>query len=464
MAERVRELIKNTGIFAIGSLSTKVMSLLMVPLYTTVLSTADYGTVDVIGTFTGLLAPVITLSVYDAVFRWALDDQADASRAFSNALVIWLTSTLFFSAVCLFLHTLNMPHIGYFWVMVVTGSLGAICSNLVRGIGYVKLFTIAGILSSVSFMSLNLVFLLQLHLGLTGYLLASAISALVSLVIVTTGAKIWRYWDAGLVHPKHMRQLLIYTMPLIPNALSWWGVASANRLVLLSFAGVAANGLYAVANKLPSLINLIYGAFLQSWQMSAVKTFDDQDSGAYYTRTFDVVMRLQLVAVMALMALTQPVLANWVAPDYFTSWQAVPGLLLTVVYTNMSAMVGATYLAAKRTKGLFLTTMYGAVISIGLSLVTVPHLGIIGASLASCLGFAAVLGIRLHETRQFVRINVAWGVVIKYHVVILLQLAIMCMIPVCAIQTICLLLLTVGIVSTDWPFYQGLIATLTNKR
>lgn len=175
-------------------------------------------------------------------------------------------------------------------------------------------------------------------------------------------------------------------------------------------------------------------------------------------------MRLQLVAVMALMALTQPVLANWVAPDYFTSWQAVPGLLLTVVYTNMSAMVGATYLAAKRTKGLLLTTIYGAVISIGLSLVTVPHLGIIGASLASCLGFAAVLGIRLHETRQFVRINVAWGVVIKYHVVILLQLAIMCMIPVCAIQTICLLLLTVGIVSTDWPFYQGLIATLTNKR
>lgn len=55
MAERVRELIKNTGIFAIGSLSTKVLSLLMVPLYTTVLSTADYGTVDVIGTFTGLL-------------------------------------------------------------------------------------------------------------------------------------------------------------------------------------------------------------------------------------------------------------------------------------------------------------------------------------------------------------------------------------------------------------------------
>ena len=125
MAERARELIRNTGIFAIGSLSTKLLSLLMVPLYTTVLSTTDYGTVDVIGTFTGLLAPLVTLSVYDAVFRWALDDANDASTAFSNALVVWASSMLIFSSICVGLAALGVAHIGYFWFMVVLGRLSS---------------------------------------------------------------------------------------------------------------------------------------------------------------------------------------------------------------------------------------------------------------------------------------------------------------------------------------------------
>lgn len=464
MAERARELIRNTGIFAIGSLSTKLLSLLMVPLYTTVLSTADYGTVDVIGTFTGLLAPLVTLSVYDAVFRWALDDANDASTAFSNALVVWASSMLIFSSICIGLAALGVAHIGYFWFMVVLGILGAICSSLVRGLGYVKLFTVAGIVSSVVFMTLNLVFLLQLELGLTGYLLASAISAAVSLLVVALGARVWQYWQVTVVQPARMQQLLVYSLPLVPNALSWWGVASANRVVLLTFAGVAANGLYAVANKLPSLINLVYGAFLQSWQMAAVKSYDDQDAGAYYTKTFDIVARLQLLMVMALLCVTQFVFATWIAPTYWQAWQAVPGLLLTVVYTNMSAMVGATYLAAKRTRGLLLTTVYGAVISIGLSVVSVPFLGIIGASLASCVGFAAVLGIRLYETRRFVGIRVTWSAMLKYHLVIGLQIGLMCLLPVGWLQGACLSLLMVGLIWSDWPYYQRLFVTLTNKR
>lgn len=464
MAERARELIRNTGIFAIGSLSTKLLSLLMVPLYTTVLSTADYGTVDVIGTFTGLLAPLVTLSVYDAVFRWALDDANDASTAFSNALVVWASSMLIFSSICVGLAALGVAHIGCFWFMVVLGSLGAICSSLVRGLGYVKLFTVAGIVSSVVFMTLNLVFLLQLELGLTGYLLASAISAAVSVLVVALGAQVWQYWQVTVVRPARMQQLLVYSLPLVPNALSWWGVASANRVVLLTFAGVAANGLYAVANKLPSLINLVYGAFLQSWQMAAVKSYDDQDAGAYYTKTFDIVARLQLLMVMALLCVTQFVFATWIAPTYWQAWQAVPGLLLTVVYTNMSAMVGATYLAAKRTRGLFLTTVYGAVISIGLSVVSVPFLGIIGASLASCVGFAAVLGIRLYETRRFVGIRVTWSAMLKYYLVIGLQIGLMCLLPVGWLQGACLSLLMVGLIWSDWPYYQRLFVTLTNKR
>lgn len=464
MEKRERRLLSNTIIFAIGPVATKILSFAMVPFYTNMLSRANYGTLDVISTATAALAPVVSLSIFDAVFRWTVDGKSNPKAVFSTGLMVWLAGIMAMTLIATPFLLAGTQYLPLVLLNFTLGSFMSIMHALIRGLGYVKLFTVNSILNTLVFMSLAILFLFGWNLGVTGYMLAGVGSSVVSILLMGGYTQVWQYWQWRAVNRELMNKMLQYTLPLIPNALSWWGIASANRLIILSFAGVAANGLYAVANKLPSLINLGYNAFLQSWQISAVQSYDDEDVSAYYSRTFNTVLKLQLAMVMVILIGTQLAFKLFIAPAYFAAWTAVPWLLLTVVYTNMSAFVGTTYLAAKKTKGLFLTTVYGALTSVLTSVGLVPFLGINGASLGGMLGFLVVLVLRLYETRQYVGIQPDYLVLTKYHLAILLQVALMFILPVGFYQVSCLTLITFGMIWTDWPFFNQALKVVIAKR
>ena len=78
--EREKALIKNTGILALGSLSSKIFSFFLLPLYTTALSTADYGTIDVLQTVTMLVVPFASLQLSSAVFRFIIEADNEKKR------------------------------------------------------------------------------------------------------------------------------------------------------------------------------------------------------------------------------------------------------------------------------------------------------------------------------------------------------------------------------------------------
>lgn len=122
------------------------------------------------------------------------------------------------------------------------------------------------------------------------------------------------------------------------------------------------------------------------------------------------------------------------------------------------------YLAAKKTKGLFLTTVYGALTSVLTSVALVPFMGINGASLGGMFGFLVVLGLRLYETRQYVGIQPDYLVLTKYHLAILLQVALMFILPVGFYQVSCLALITFGMIWTDWPFFNQALKVVIAKR
>ena len=70
---KYKYLIKNIGLLTLSSFATKLLSFLLVPLYTSILSTTDYGTYDIFNTTVGVLLPILTLNIQDAVIRFALD-------------------------------------------------------------------------------------------------------------------------------------------------------------------------------------------------------------------------------------------------------------------------------------------------------------------------------------------------------------------------------------------------------
>ena len=93
MEERERKkygaLIKDTIIFALGSIGSKFMLFILVPLYTNCLSPDEYGTADLIFTISQLIIPILTLTIYDAVLRFGLSKDENPSNVLFCALIIW---------------------------------------------------------------------------------------------------------------------------------------------------------------------------------------------------------------------------------------------------------------------------------------------------------------------------------------------------------------------------------------
>ncbi len=100
--DRKYELVKNTAIITIGKLCTQFISFLLLPLYTAVLSTEEYGTVDLFTTYINLLLPLGFFQIEQSLFRFIVDvreDECGQDEVFSTV----CTFTLFQSVVIIVL-------------------------------------------------------------------------------------------------------------------------------------------------------------------------------------------------------------------------------------------------------------------------------------------------------------------------------------------------------------------------
>lgn len=422
---RYKKLLGNSAIFAIGSLGSKLISFILVPLYTYILTKSEFGTVDLITTSVNLILPIITLSAFDAVFRFVLDKNENEDKVLVNGLLISLQGALIgllIIPILTFLHV-SMPI--YIYGMLISGAFLSLFLNFARAINKVKIFAIAGILGTVIIAASNILFLVVLHKGVQGYLLSIIISNTVVIVYLMSMIGIAHRIKIKYVDKKLVISMITYSIPLIPNAFSWWINSSADRYFILAFIGASANGIYAVASKIPSLLNLINQIFFQSWQMSAVEEYNSKDASIFYSKTFNYFMDFQFLGSAGLLLVLKPLMTVIVSPTYYIAWRYIPFLVLAVVYSSLSGFLGTTYTAAKRTSGIFLTTLIGAISNLLFGFVFVHWFGLQGASFAGALSFSIVLIVRLYDTRKFMPINVNKRRALLNHIVVLFMIAVL---------------------------------------
>lgn len=408
--ERTKKLLSNSIIFTLGNIGSKLIAFLMVPLYTYTLSSAEFGQVDVLITTVNLLLPIATLSIFDAVFRFSMDRNTDSTAILTSGLIVTVALALVGVLFYPILAFLNISHTLYFVLILVTTALFTLIQNFSRAIGKSKLYATSGIVNGFMFASLNIIFLVILKIGIIGYLLAYLLSLISATIYVSLMLKIWRYLRWSAFSFKIVRQMLRYSIPLIPNSLAWWFTNDASRFFILAYVGVAGNGIFAVANKIPSLLNTIFNIFTQAWQISAVEEYDSTDSSSYYSATFNTLQSFLFLVIGGILVVIKPILQFVISSNFPNVWKFVPILLFSAVFANLSAFLGTVFLAAKKTSGLFTTTVFGMVINLILSWVLTPYLGINGTSLASAIGFSIVMFIRLKSIDKYIHVQVDWGI------------------------------------------------------
>ena len=423
---KARKLIKNTLILSIGNLGSKFAAIILVPLYTHFLSQSEFGIADVLTTTITVLTPIFAVSIADAVFRFTLDPKSERSEVFTNGVIVTIigvfVSALLIPAVSFFV---GQQFASFLMISVSISIVNSLLSNFMKVVDKVLIFTLSGIVNAICLLVTNLIFLVKFHLGLEGYLISAIISGVAGIVFIIIFGKISCFFKIKYFSIVKIREMMRYSFPLIPNAMSWWLTNDANRIIILAFVGPAANGLYAVANKIPAIFSMFFSIFAQAWQISAVEEFDAEDRSEFYSIVLQRMIEFSMIFNATILLFLKDIVKCFVSTNFYNSWQLVPFLLLTVMYSNVSSFVGTTYIAAKKTTMITVTTFLGMGINILLGLVLVRVFGLQGVIMAGAIGFFVIAVIRILNTRNLVSFKINYILLVCDHIVLGLMIIVL---------------------------------------
>ncbi|WP_057829323.1 lipopolysaccharide biosynthesis protein [Liquorilactobacillus cacaonum] len=417
---KYKKLVKNSFIFALGNFGSKVLQFALVPLYSYTLSTAQFGHVDLVTTVISLLLPLICFDIYDAVFRFSLDsDRKKAKDVFKTGFIFVMLVTVSMLLI-LFIFFTQISNYYIVIILLIVTMWYSLISNYVRAIGLVKIFVIAGIIDTFSVAILNIFLLLILRKGVNGYFLSIIGGFVISLIYLLFSGKLFLEYKEGTYSNKYLKNMLVYSIPLIPNSLTWWLNSSSDRYFILLFIGVGANGLYAMASKIPTVVNMFANIFFQSWQMSVVEEYEKSGNKEFITNIFNLFLTILFLCSIGILAIIKPIFGNFIDPTYYQAWTVIPFILLSVIYSSIASFLGTIYTASKRTFPVFVTTLIGAIVNIIASIIFIKILGINGAALANIISFFVVLLIRYRDIYKRGKIGVNYFELIANHVVFLI--------------------------------------------
>jgi O-antigen/teichoic acid export membrane protein len=405
---------KNTIIFALGTFGSKAISFFMLPVFTRVLTQADYGKIDIITTSISLLLPLVTLNIVEAVFRFTLDKGTveQKQEVFSSALVVgtagFLCLLLF---IPVFVHfsvsgSLLLAFLALFFIDIVHG----ITKVLIRAEQRLRLFAISDIIHTAVFASMGILLVAFLRLGVIGYLLSQIIAVTVSTGVLFIFGKVRGYVKPALVSKSAISKLAKYSLPLVPNTLGWWIINASDRYLLTLFIGFEAAGVYAVAHRFPLLITIFSAIFYQAWQISSIEQFSEStvERDKFYSNVFRFLYSFMFLLLILLSIFVVPLINLLVGESFSDAVNYVPILLVGVVFQSFSSFFGVGYLASKKTKGALTTTLWASAINLILNIILIPLIGIQAASISTAVAFVTMWILRVFQTRRYFVIGIDW--------------------------------------------------------
>lgn len=412
MANREKALAKNTLIISFGTFLPKMSSIITLPILTAYLTTAEYGTYDLITTLVSLFLPIVTLQIQSAAFRFLIDcrkDEQEIKRVITNIFVFIIPVSIVSLIILYFVLASLSTEIKvliclYFFFDILTLT----AQQIVRGLANNKLYSISAIVQSFVNMFFVVLMVAIGKRGLEGVLFSIIIATFISLLLLIGVGKIKKYVDFKFISRAVLKELLNYSWPMIPNSLSSWVLRISDRMVITAFLGIEANAIYAVANKIPSLFSTVQSTFVFAWQENASIVSKDKDADTYYSNMFDSIFCI-LVGIMALLIGSTPILFFLlIRGSYADAYYQMPILFLGMLYSSVSSFMGGIYVAHKKTKSVGITTTIAAIINFAIDLLFVNVIGVYAGSISTLAAYLFLTIYRMFDVRKFQAIRYRW--------------------------------------------------------
>lgn len=411
---RSNELIKTTAIYAVGSIGAKFVRFLMIPVFTFFLTQEELGLYDLILTGLLLFEPIITLKITESTFRWLLDNKSDAKKiisvSFSFILLSCLIGVFFISLIQL--AGIEVPYALIVSCLLLVRVISNFFSECLRGLGENWQYSIYGISLTLSAFITSIASLYLFENKLIGLLLSNILSTM--LVSAYFYFNSIRKFIEIRFDKKEVLQYLVYSTPLIPSAINWWGIKLLNRFVISSKLGLAANGVFAVAFTFPQIMIILGQIFYMAWQKNSIESFESKDRDNYYSSMFSKYVDVQFAMAFGILAISRLSFLLLFSREYENTFYYSFPLLLGSVYNGFGAFYAVSYLGAKKTFGAFLTSFLGLSVTVIILFAFTDEFGLWASSFANLFGFLALWIFRIWHSQKYAKLRVPWSKMILF--------------------------------------------------
>ncbi|MBQ7583301.1 MAG: polysaccharide biosynthesis C-terminal domain-containing protein [Lachnospiraceae bacterium] len=407
---RSRYLLKNMSLFTISNIASKLLVFLLVPFYTNVLSESDYGIADVMQATLLLAVPLLSINAGEAALRYGIEEAEKRGAILRSGLVHVLRSVLMVYVTCSVAAITIVPpaYKAYFIVFAFLYACDALYEFMLlytQGSEKVEIMITGSISCTFITVTANLLFLLVLKLGLYGYLFSQMAAFFISAMLMF-----------GMMHGTELlkserdmqlaKEMTAYGRGMMLYSTASWANNALDRYFILFMLGSVQNGLYGVAYKIPAILMVFQRIFAQSFQMSATKSYREEDAGKFFGDLFELYNAVMLTGCGLILLVLRPLAAFMFRKGFFEAWVMVPPLLISVIFGALEGYLGSICLAHKDGRSMGIATGTGALVNIILNYAGITLFGAIGAAYATLISYFVMFAIAYVLTGKHIKIEV----------------------------------------------------------
>lgn len=418
-----RSLISLTFIYTIGNLSSRVIGFVLIFFTTYYLSNEEIGQFDLVLITINLLIPFVSLQLSDSVLRWLIgekDDEEEKRETISSIFFFILGMFMLFS-IGYGIYNIYYPSNYYIYLnlILVLQITYILFQQTIRGLGLNKLYASNSIVNSFIYCALTILLLTVFQFGVEGLFLANIAALLITNIQLFIRGKFTQYLSLHSFSVLRLKKLLNYSFPLIPNSLSWWAISSANRYLVLFYIGASANGIFAISNKIPTILTMLISIFSLAWQEKSIEIHNSVERDSYYSDVLRKYLRILFSIAFLIVSTNQLFIRFAVSESFFESYLYTPILILSTLFFSISTFYGTVYLSTKQTRGLLISSIVGAIATLATSVLLIPKFQLYGATIAILIGYVVLLCFRIRQTKNVINIQFPIKDFLKYMLIYL---------------------------------------------
>lgn len=411
VSKKYKTLGSNTVLVFIGSASAKVVGLLMLPYYTRWLSMADYGVSDLINVYSTFLLAFVSCCIEAAIFIFPKSKPQLEQASYYSSGIGFITITSVFTAITFVLISFIAPQMGItnaftqniwlIFLLLISHVYQGVTQQFTRSINKMLIYSLTGVVITSCTAIFAILLIPAFHLQ--GYIWSLVLANFCGTLFSFIGSKSYRYISFKNISVIKCKEMLKYSIPLIPNSAMWWLVNSINRPILESYCSYDEIGLFAVAQKFPGILTMLFTVFLTSWQISVIDEYKKEGFNDFSNKILKVITMGSILILLIITLCSELLINIFATKQYVKGAYLIPILTMGVIFSNLGGLIATIFSAVRISKYYFYSSAWAAMAAILANAVLIPLLGITGAALSTMLSMLVMAVARLFYSRKFVK-------------------------------------------------------------